>query len=703
MLLKEEHIKIYFNKFKVIPPEQQENIDNRKIVATILKNMEAYGYTMDNNLIDSLIKTSEEDLVKFYDNIISLIKKRVCYGITNVKPLFENFPYELMEEEKCEDYLLTINGYVENFDKYRLTRNSEVKEMFPLFNTVPSRVIRLGSYEDYLNYYSNLLKAKSSISEEDKYNLKYFIKTMDMKTIKSIIPEQITCKEVLASLTVLLVEKSPENIELVKDYYKTATDILRLAAALSYEDISLSDRVRFFKFKRPIRKMLLSLLDKCNKYSMVEDMNRNRGLWITLGEILHPGEYKKFKNVNYAFDKIRNDKKIETFNSKFEKMIAEEDIDSIISLLMQRPGEYARRLARLVRTFDDNRIIYGFATIASKVSSQVLLQVRQYFINQENQPDIRVFFPKGGITRAYGIENTQSQISKEKIFIIVNACDDALKSIYKQREPLGKVYIDPEMVNFVVPMSQRSASKSLLSVAKGSRFQLNHEAKIIRTFIYWKQSENSNNVDLDLSAVFYDENLNFVNEITYYNLSDKKLGCHHSGDVRSAKDGASEYIDLDVDKLKSNGIRFVASTINSYSSENFCDLPECFCGFMERTGEEGEVYDPKTVVNKSDISSAATQCLSCLIDLETMQVIWTDLAYKDSCTFNSNQSNNRNTTYMALKNVLSTTKPNIYDLAVLNAEARGEIVENKEDADVVVAIDGTLTPYDTDEIIANWI
>ena len=53
MLLKEEHIKIYFNKFKVIPPEQQENIDNRKIVATILKNMECH---LKDVILESVLK-----------------------------------------------------------------------------------------------------------------------------------------------------------------------------------------------------------------------------------------------------------------------------------------------------------------------------------------------------------------------------------------------------------------------------------------------------------------------------------------------------------------------------------------------------------------------------------------------------------------------------------------------------------------------
>lgn len=701
-IMTEKDETIYFDNFKVITPEIHEDVNNKRIVATILKNIETYGYTMSSNLIDRLVKCTEEDLNNFYAKVMKLIRSQIGVVVMqSIKPLYQNFPNELIDEDETDDYLLTINGYVENHKNYN-GNQIRLSHAFPLFKTFPDKIIELGSIEDYIQYYANILNAKSSISSINQTYLKYFIKTADIDTIKSIIPETFTSKEVLSIFAFNILTEKIKYKDLVIPHFKTATDILRLASLLSGYDSSLTEKIKFAKFKRPIRKILMEMLNNCNKYSLAEDMNRNKMLWISLGNILHPGEFKKFKNANYAFDKIRNSK-VETFNSKFEKAFNEDDINTVLSLLLQRPGEYARRLARVIRKFDDNRVIYGFGTVANKVSSQVLLQVRQYFINQKEPSETRVFYPMGGISRAYGIDNTQEPIPEDKIDTIINICEEALINIYKDREPLGKVYVSPEMVNFVVPMSQRSASKTLLSVAKGSRFQIDPAAKIIRTFLYWKQDKNSYGVDLDLSAVLYNEDLEFVTDIAYYNTEDSSIGCHHSGDVREAPNGASEYIDLDIVKLREKGIRYIASTVNSYSSEKFCDLPQCFMGIMVRSGDQGELYDPTTVVNKSDISVAATQCLSTLIDLETMEMIWIDMVIKDNCQFCSSQSKNRNTTYLTLKNVLSTSKANIYDLAVLNAKARGELVDNPEDADIIVSMDGTLKPYNAEEIIANWI
>jgi len=97
--------------------------------------------------------------------------------------------------------------------------------------------------------------------------------------------------------------------------------------------------------------------------------------------------------------------------------------------------------------------------------------------------------------------------------------------------------------------------------------------------------------DLDLSALTLDHNSNFKTFIAYFNL--KELGGYHSGDITSAPDGVSEFIDIEISKFLNTGIRYVLMSVNSYTNQPYCDLPICFAGFMIRQfPNSGEIYDP---------------------------------------------------------------------------------------------------------------
>ena len=41
-------------------------------------------------------------------------------------------------------------------------------------------------------------------------------------------------------------------------------------------------------------------------------------------------------------------------------------------------------------------------------------------------------------------------------------------------------------------------------------------------------------------------------------------------------------------------------TLNSYTQQPYCDLPECFAGWMAREkADSGEIYEPKTVQDQA--------------------------------------------------------------------------------------------------------
>ena len=58
---------------------------------------------------------------------------------------------------------------------------------------------------------------------------------------------------------------------------------------------------------------------------------------------------------------------------------------------------------------------------------------------------------------------------------------------------------------------------------------------------------------------------------------------------------------------------------------------------------------------------------------------------------------------MAARVSYARYKPDLYDLAVLHGQARGEMASSREEADTVFALDEGITPFDADVWMADYI
>jgi hypothetical protein len=434
----------------------------------------------------------------------------------------------------------------------------------------------------------------------------------------------------------------------------------------------------------------------------IEDMLRWKQRWIRLGEKLHPGEYsKEYPKVVEAFGVLRNDVEFSTFNSIVEKAFARKDLDAAMITLIGRPGEFARRLDQMLRMANGRQsteISDYFSLLATQVSTPVLLQVRQHFISRNNLHDVRVFFPKGNLAKAKAINNNLTAINSTARKSIITSCDNALKQRFSRQSALGKVYIDENLRDYVLPFSQRSASSSMKTVVRGSRMKLD-DKDTLRFFVWWKNG--SGRTDIDLSATLLDEDLNYTGVLSYYNLKD--FGGCHSGDIVDAPNGASEFIDVSLSKLRKAGVRYVAMTLHSYTSQKYSELPECFAGWMSReNANSGEVFEPKTVQNKLDITAQSQIALPLIIDVVENAVIWCDLSMKRNDLSMNNVSGNLSGIQASLRSMVSMEKPNVYDLLELHASARGTIVKNPKDADVVFSVENE-TPFQLETLASEFM
>jgi hypothetical protein len=57
-------------------------------------------------------------------------------------------------------------------------------------------------------------------------------------------------------------------------------------------------------------------------------------------------------------------------------------------------------------------------------------------------------------------------------------------------------------------------------------------------------------------------------------------------------------------------------TLNSYTHQPYCELPECFAGWMARDkAASGEIYEPKTVVDRVDLTADSTIAIPLIIEI----------------------------------------------------------------------------------------
>ncbi|MGO4732678.1 TerD family protein [Paenibacillus sp. 2KB_22] len=673
-------------------------------LATALKNIEALGYTFSDELMQAMRQLSKEQFEAIYHQLVCDLRVMVGAHV-QYQPMYAGFPMQVMQADEAELYLNAMIHYLTNLTVVYSDQPSV--ERMPLLEKTDLKVIGLGNKQAFQTLIRQIIEAKGSISDTDKKDIDTVLKHADPSEVDTILPAEIPFKENVGFVVSSLLKHEKANIDRIGPYFKTASDVLRLAVAWSDGDVSLAAASLFRRFKRRERRLLLGLLEQCS--SITEDMLRYKDRWIRLGEILHPSEYKlRYPRCEEAFDILRNNKPYSTFNGSVELAFQYRNVWSLIDLLSQRPGEFARKLDHVLRiTEDEAYVLLAFGEVAAQVSTPVLLQVRQHFAQRNEASDLRVFFPKGNVAKAFGIPNELPELDEAVCQEVVQLCEQALITRFADFPALGKTYIDERLQHYLVPFSQRSASKALRTIVRGSRIPMG-EGDTIRFFSWWKEGEvdgtPTGRVDIDLSAVMYDENWNYVEHISYTNLRSVKYKAAHSGDIVTAPHGASEFIDLHMPSIVDYGGRYVVTTLHSFTSHPYCNLPECFAGWMMRKKPgSGEIYEPATVQNKMDITADTQLAIPVILDLVERTIIWTDLALTRYPDYNNNVEGNQKGIVLMGKAMTTLRKPDLYDLFMLHAKARGVLVDTKDQADTIYAVDEGVTPYDIEKIMAEYL
>ncbi|MFF8933391.1 hypothetical protein ACF08O_01365 [Streptomyces paradoxus] len=375
----------------------------------------------------------------------------------------------------------------------------------------------------------------------------------------------------------------------------TVTDVLRLACALSDGDVTLEEPTRFRALSRPVRRALLAGLDAvvAANSAKLADVHAHREPFKRLGERLHPHEYPRWPHAADVFAVARGEKEARTFDSRVESLLDAFDIAGAAKLLRSAPGKLFRNLDLLLRVAADQEerdtVVAAAVEAAPEVSGRVVLSVVEHFHNRERETDRpRVFVNRRG--RAWACADHRPPVPAADRDRLTAALDAEMR----RRLPApGRVLVDPEVLDVALPLSGRATAAGLGVLPRGSVSEVDGE--LLRFFVYWKETEDR--TDYDLSALLLHRDYSTDSWLSYTSLT--AVGGRHSGDVTEAPDGASEFIDLTLDRVRST---FIVPQVNIYAGEGFEEAEESFFGFMLRDGEQkGRPFEPRTVRMKSEL------------------------------------------------------------------------------------------------------
>lgn len=218
-------------------------------------------------------------------------------------------------------------------------------------------------------------------------------------------------------------------------------------------------------------------------------------------------------------------------------------------------------------------------------------------------------------------------------------------------------------------------------------------------FLWWM--DGASRTDIDLSAELMGEGFMHLDTLAYYNLVGYG-GCH-SGDIVSAPEGASEFIDVSISKLRELQVRYVAMVVTSYTQQPYVELPECFAGWMARKApDSGEVYEPRTLQNRLDLTADTRVAIPIVFDLKERVAVWCDMALRNNPFFSNNVAGNLKGIELTIRALVELNKPTLYDLLSLHARARGEIVESIEDAETAFSVESGL-PFELERIASEFM
>jgi hypothetical protein len=613
---------------------------SKVMLSTIVANFAYYGYAPSKEVYGALEALNKEELINFWkevEPILSLISgasRRMERFV-----VYKNFPQEVLDMSQSEYWTKQILMYW-GFDKELFTQ--EERERGSVFEKLSPKVLHLATIKKYGDIYVALQNKPTAWTDDELKSFKHFVFVDGL----SFVSTDVKFKENLIQILKIFVEKG------VKVKLSSAMDILRLATALSGGDISFEKNTKFISFKRSVRRQLLEMLE--NASNLEEDVARDRERWKRFLTTLHPREYgKRFPGVTLIHAQLYQDA-VRSFNSFVEENIANKN-DGALTDLSNRPGDFFRRFHQLYSIYGLDAVATLEHVVAKELSILQLLKLKKYVLTANDRKTFAVS-PKSNWSKIQILKNEKVPFRKNHLSRIVSILEGEIEHKLTAQHGFTSVNLDPRTANVKIPTGKAKLSP----YTRGTVFPFGDHIKFIRAASYWK---NTSLAWFDCGINFFDANWSPRSTICWNNTSVK--GALFSGDPVNTKEmqgRACQMIDLDIEKLVANGVRYAVWNILCFSRIPFNKAEDMFASFqLGEDATSGKLFEPSRCQLAFPINDETFAKYVAYVDLVERKIVYLDASLKanvSSAAYNETTLSQQMPAFVEYLNAI----PSVYDL-----------------------------------------
>jgi hypothetical protein len=588
------------------------------VIGTIISNLAYYGYTLSADALSALRETDDAYIHQWWkivDNVLSELtgdNKDISSSI-----VYKNFPREVLsmsEEAYFINRILIYLGIPSDI------LSEEQAERKTLHDDIDLKVLHLSDDNTIAVILTDLLKQPSRWTQ---------VQLETVITLSAYLSSTIGFSPNIASVpfkeNMILFAKEAIRTGAVISI-NSPTDILRLAVGMSDGDVSLRTNSKFRNFSRQERRFFLSMLERSAK-NLNDSVSSRKEVWKRFLRNLHPNDYRgQYPNVISIQDKLYHNNSIESFNSLIETNIKDRNAYAI-ELAIKRPGDFLRRLQKMLAVFGEKAAIAFCKDAIPNLSTIQLLKLKGYLFSV-NERKYSIYPPKGNWSKLI-IHPNALHVEQAYIDMILAAIVTEVASRINAKIP-GGVTLDESA--YLIKIKDNDSS--LTDYGRGTKFKIPDNVNFIRTSSYW-ELEGGYAVWYDNAFNFYDESWKSKGTMAW-NSPSKILnnGAVFSGDpLLSPESGgrSGQMIDIYLDNLARSGVRYAVWSILCYSRKKFSEA-DCVMANLQwgEDAEAGKLFEPSRCQLRFPLNSDNLTSYIAYIDIKERVVVYMDASLKSN-------------------------------------------------------------------------
>lgn len=549
-----------------------------------------------------------------------------CLGENVPEPFYKGFPQSVLKLTKEKLLLDQLIHYVttygfgnfseaghslfeEIFERAAFNENSDIREFSVVTEEEAAEILG--------EMVNNLLAGTRPLSEEQYTLVREAISDYDI-SVRNVASKN-TCVKLMIDMR-----------DLRFTDFLVMSDVIKLVDEMNYGLYGNTD-IKKLNLRNQDRRFITAVIDKLFTEGKCDIRNcfEKKRIW---NGLLHHIHYKAKSEEAKSFVNAMRGKGNRSVFSDFERAMTERNIRSAVQILKSGKGSASvlRNLNYIIsRCTSEEELQFVLDCIDTKnniVLIQLLLQYARY---KEGRGPRTFGFTKYNMMKFH--TETEKELAHRKSDITAKQAEyiaEKIGIILKKNlsGKLGKVYIDPDMKNYALPIQETASQGGLGVLTRGSRIRI-PETKKIRAFTYWEKVD-----DIDLSCFGLEESGN-RREFSWRTMAENQSeAITYSGDETSGYKGGSEYFDIDIEEFRKlyPEARYIVLCDNVYSGIAF-GKAFCKAGYMTRDiNDSGAIYEPKTVKSAFMINCDSTFAYLYGIDLDKNELVWLNMARNGS-------------------------------------------------------------------------